>query len=886
MSSSRLWVVLLLIAAALVPCRAAADSSTIGRPVTAEPEVLIAEWRRSGAARHRPAAGSEPLRIALEEPTALETDALEQLGDSSGPTLIGWNQSLPATYQNGIPLADLAWRDVAGGARAAVVEVTSPGALALRVAISAESLPSGTKLWLIDRKQTFGPFDAEDLSAPNGIPFWSPVLEGEVATLEIQIPAGFELGEWSLTIPAVSHLFASPYEPVSETQSCLIDVACHTATWGSTAASVARLVFTNNGATYTCTGSLVADSNPSTATPYFLTARHCVGTQTVASTVTTFWFQQSSACGGASSAGSQLGGGASLLSVGLHEALDYSLLRLNRTPPNGATFAGWITNGTPIAPNDSVVGISHPDGGPKKVAFGNVSDVHEAYYPHYINVEFTQGGKSAGSSGSGLFTPQGQYIVGILSAGSGSCYAPPDISLYLPFEAILPLISQWLLGQALPGRLRVESISPSVTSWGEIGGPFSPSQWTIKLINTGGTAVQYTNSVTANWVSLSPINGSLAPGEAVSIPVSINGNAANLPAGTHTAVIGFANASGGEGGTFTVELVVSGPMTVTPAGGYSASGPRGGLGPSPAEYVLSNPTIFVRSYRVSTGQTWLALSSTTGSIPAGGTTRITVSLAPGANALAPGTYADTISFDNLSGAGDTTRPATLVVTPRSFSLSVTNTLPTSGRVTSNPAGIDCGTDCTEAFLEGSAVDLTAQPFQGSIFEGWSGAGCTGVGACRVTMSSASSVTASFRTLYPEASLSSGVPVFDSLAAGPWQSQWKLYYLDVSATAGKLRVELANLSADADLYVRFGERPTLSAYHCRPYYGGLAVETCAFLSPTAGRWWIGVTNWATTGINYSITATAIIFQLPFNDGFEGGSVCGWSLAVGSLVGCPP
>lgn len=68
----------------------------------------------------------------------------------------------------------------------------------------------------------------------------------------------------------------------------------------------------------------------------------------------------------------------------------------------------------------------------------------------------------------------------------------------------------------------------------------------------------------------------------------------------------------------------------------------------------------------------------------------------------------------------------------------------SGTVTSNPAGVDCGTDCTEANVSGTSVTLTATPVAGSTFAGWSGS-CTGTGSCVVSMTVARSVTATFDT---------------------------------------------------------------------------------------------------------------------------------------------
>jgi hypothetical protein len=66
----------------------------------------------------------------------------------------------------------------------------------------------------------------------------------------------------------------------------------------------------------------------------------------------------------------------------------------------------------------------------------------------------------------------------------------------------------------------------------------------------------------------------------------------------------------------------------------------------------------------------------------------------------------------------------------------------TGTVTSLPAGIDCGATCSAEFGVLSAVTLTATPGPGSSFSGWSGA-CAGTGSCKVKMSEAKSVTATF-----------------------------------------------------------------------------------------------------------------------------------------------
>ena len=77
------------------------------------------------------------------------------------------------------------------------------------------------------------------------------------------------------------------------------------------------------------------------------------------------------------------------------------------------------------------------------------------------------------------------------------------------------------------------------------------------------------------------------------------------------------------------------------------------------------------------------------------------------------------------------------------SLSVTKTGSGAGMVKSSPAGVNCGSDCAAEYNITEGVTLTATPDSHSNFAGWSGAGCSGTGLCKLTMSSAQSVSAEF-----------------------------------------------------------------------------------------------------------------------------------------------
>ena len=78
--------------------------------------------------------------------------------------------------------------------------------------------------------------------------------------------------------------------------------------------------------------------------------------------------------------------------------------------------------------------------------------------------------------------------------------------------------------------------------------------------------------------------------------------------------------------------------------------------------------------------------------------------------------------------------------PSSYALTVRKDGSGNGTVTSNPAGIDCGSDCRESFAAGTQVRLTGTPDSCSTLTGFGG-DCAGDGT--VTMSSDRSCVATF-----------------------------------------------------------------------------------------------------------------------------------------------
>jgi M6 family metalloprotease-like protein len=104
--------------------------------------------------------------------------------------------------------------------------------------------------------------------------------------------------------------------------------------------------------------------------------------------------------------------------------------------------------------------------------------------------------------------------------------------------------------------------------------------------------------------------------------------------------------------------------------------------------------------------------------------------------------ASSISITGIRQNADSTMSATFQIAQSAeASLTVFKAGSGLGKVTSSPAGIDCGNDCVEIFDVGAVVTLTAEPASGSTFSGFGGnSDCTdGV----VTINAAKTCIATF-----------------------------------------------------------------------------------------------------------------------------------------------
>jgi len=186
----------------------------------------------------------------------------------------------------------------------------------------------------------------------------------------------------------------------------------------------ASILFISGHYYYLCSGGLIADSDPETEIPYFLTANHCISMDREASSVETR-FQYTIPCGTnnlcdlfASDWDDTVGS----TIMATNSSGDFTLLELADFPPDGSVYLGW--DSTPVADENGVqlYRISHPGGAP------------QAYSEHVVDTSAPTclswprgeriysrdiiGATEGGSSGSPVLNAQAQ-VVGQLSGACG-----------------------------------------------------------------------------------------------------------------------------------------------------------------------------------------------------------------------------------------------------------------------------------------------------------------------------------------------------------------------------------------------------------------------------------------------------------------------------------
>jgi len=498
---------------------------------------------------------------ALAVPASTQAAALPASSAPAKPLQIGVGRAVPDAADATATARLLTWTQAADGSLRAAISVEVFEARGLRLGLHVVQLPPEAKLrvYAPDAADTIEIAATEVLNtiqmnlkagdnSAAAHTYWLPIVKGSRGALEIELPAGTDPDLVEVSLPLVSQLSMLPSDdatwssnlPVLGAPTCSQDVMCTTGRSNEMHA-VAKMAYTDSpGSTSLCTGTLL-NNTKNDHTPYFLSANHCISTQTVASTLALAWNYRSTICNSGiadDNASDSIVTGAYLLYT--NEITDNSLLLLKDTPPANATFADW--NAAPVNMGSVAFGIDHPGGELQKynesVVGATCSQNADYSYscnstsgnPFYKTV-FTYGMSAGGSSGGPLFI--NGKVVGQLrgvdpnqSPDCGANYSKPiyygrfdlaytnGLSLWLsPQMYTLTLTSTDAANNSSTYTYQVQSgqtywytfgtsMGPIASVTGTCGGTWNESTYTTNVITGACTAnvkfdTTYTITLTA-----------------------------------------------------------------------------------------------------------------------------------------------------------------------------------------------------------------------------------------------------------------------------------------------------------------------------------------------------------------------------------------------------
>ena len=442
---------LVLVSGALLRTLFAATNTQLSGSAQHEPEVsvpgIISTSSENGGMRTRTDIELPSVRYAAPIDFNKPSLTLEQLDARTltlEPNQVGVNRSVeasPNTRAQKFVNPD--------GSQLVVLVIKSSGASGIGVHFRNFTLAEGEAAYVYGAAAdsiVFGPFTNK---GPWGSEeFWSGTVGGDTVVIEFftnseETRHGFDVFE-------ISHILTEldwgipPSEP--DVLNCEVDASCYGDPQKN---AVGRILFNNNGA-FVCTGTLLNDIAQD-ETPYFLTANHCINSQTLAQTVEVYWFYQTTSCNsGVLKPWVHSPPGADLLAA--QSSNDFCLLRLQHDAPGGVFFSGWASTAQPTG--TTVFGLHHPDGYyPPSVASylrratGSITSTsYDCQATGLVNgyrADWTSGTAEPGASGSGLFTSNGHLLVGVLSCGPMPTCSGPH-SDYSKFANFYSQIRQYI----------------------------------------------------------------------------------------------------------------------------------------------------------------------------------------------------------------------------------------------------------------------------------------------------------------------------------------------------------------------------------------------------------------------------------------------------------
>ncbi|HGE73206.1 TPA: hypothetical protein ENX78_20415, partial [Candidatus Poribacteria bacterium] len=229
---------------------------------------------------------------------------------------------------------------------------------------------------------------------------------------------------------------------------------------------------------------------------------------------------------------------------------------------------------------------------------------------------------------------------------------------------------KFLIIMKVPEPDPVLSFTPSSLNFGT-----TDTQRTLTITNNGGKTLDWQASKGQTWLSISPLNGSLASGKSQTVTVTVS--RAGLGSGNYSDTISIT--SNGGNGSVSVSMSVPEP---DPSLSISPTSIDFGTTNTQMTFNITNSGGGTLNWQASKQQLWLAISPTTGSLTAGKSQTVTLTVNRGD--LKAGTYRDVVSVTTNVGSGN---------------VNVTMTVPEpSPSLAFSPTSIDFGTTDTQKTL--------------------------------------------------------------------------------------------------------------------------------------------------------------------------------------------
>jgi len=375
------------------------------------------------------------------------------------------------------------------------------------------------------------------------------------------------------------------------------------------------------------------------------------------------------------------------------------------------------------------------------------------------NITVTPGSGKYLSSGQGVLTFDNSCILSVTKAGTGSGLVT-SIPAGIDCGSSCVKTCEW--GEEVTLRATPNSGSTLVEWW---GGGCSGTGLCVVTMNASKTVTAIFQLQPTEQYSLTVNKTGTGIGTVTSDPSGINcGEDCNevYDQGTNVTLTAvpaagstFTGWSGACSGTGSCNFTMDADKNVTAAFATAA----------PTQYTLTVSKTGSGSGTVTSSPTGIDCGSDCTETYDQGTS-VTLTATPASGSSFAGWNADADCSDGVvTMNANMTCTATFNPQVVGYTLTVSKSGTGNGTVTSSPAGINCGSDCSETYTKVQKVKLTAKADTDSTFTGWSGGGCTGTKTCPVTVGAAVTVTASFALKTPDISIAQTTLDFGSIKVG-------------------------------------------------------------------------------------------------------------------------